>query len=191
MLTHLRPALAMTLLFTLLTGIAYPLAMTGIAQAIAPEAANGSLIERDGKVIGSSLIGQGFSDPKYFWPRPSAAGKSGYDGTSSSGSNLGPTSKALMARIQGDIDKVKDGSAPVPTELVTASASGLDPHISPAAALYQVPRVARARGLPEATIRDLVLRQAEGRALGFIGEPRVNVLRLNLALDGIARRPQG
>jgi K+-transporting ATPase ATPase C chain len=191
MLTHLRPALALLALLGALTGIAYPLGMTGIARMVAPGTADGSLIVRDGRVVGSALIGQGFRDPGYFWPRPSAAGKAGYDGTASGGANLGPTSKPLMERLKGDIETLKQGDAPVPTELATASGSGLDPDISPAAALYQVPRVAAARNLPEATIRDLVLRLAEGRALGVIGEPRVNVLRLNLALDGIERRRQG
>ncbi len=184
-------SLRMLVVMTVITGVAYPLLVTGIGQALFAGKANGSLIVKDGQVVGSSLIAQGFRDPKYFWPRPSAAGKEGFDGTSSSGSNLGPTSKALMERLEGDIEKLKQGDAPVPTELVTASGSGLDPEISPAAALYQAPRVAKTRNLAEAAVRDLVQQLAQGRVFGVIGEPRINVLQLNLALDGLARRQQG
>jgi len=184
MLNTLRPALVFGLGMTVLLGIAYPLGLTGVAQIVAPRQANGSLIAgKDGQVIGSSLIGQSFSEPKYFWSRPSAAGREGYDATASSGSNLGPTSKALMERLRQDVEKYKVGTAPVPPELVTASGSGLDPEISPAAARYQIPRVAAARGKTEAEIGALVEAQISGRALGILGEPTVNVLRLNLALD--------
>lgn len=181
----LRPALVLTVLFALLLGIAYPLALTGIGQALFPAQANGSLVREDGRVIGSTLIGQSFTDDRYFHGRPSAAGANGYDAAASAGSNLGPASKALTARVRKDIKALGDrwpGRA-VPPDLVTTSASGLDPHISPAAALYQADRVARARGLPAADVRALVDAQIERPLLGFIGEARVNVLALNRMLD--------
>ncbi|WP_242126515.1 potassium-transporting ATPase subunit KdpC [Sphingobium sp. Sx8-8] len=181
-----RPAIVMTLLFALLLGIAYPLALTGIGQALFPHQANGSLIEQDGRTIGSALIGQSFTSARYFHPRPSAAGK-GYDGMASSGSNLGPASKALADRVAQDI---KTGATspgrPIPSDLVTASASGLDPHISPDAAYYQADRVASARGLAPATVRKLIDDSIERPLLGFIGEPRVNVLEINRRLDRIS-----
>lgn len=181
----LRPALVMTLLFALLLGIAYPLALTGIGQVIFPVQANGSLIKENGVVVGSSLIGQGFADPRYFSSRPSAAGD-GYDGLASSGSNLGPTAQALVDRTKADIAKFQTSPGrPVPSDLVTASASGLDPDISPEAAFYQVTRVARARGLSETGVRQLVEKTIERPLLGFPGEPRVNVLDLNRRLDQI------
>lgn len=182
--TSLRPALVMTLLFGLLLGIAYPLALTGIGQAIFPSQANGSLIEQDGKPIGSALIGQSFASARYFHSRPSAAGK-GYDGLASSGSNLGPTSKALADRVTTDIQSLHSPDRPVPSDLVTASASGLDPHISPDAAFYQVDRIARTRGLSPDRVHALVERSIEQPILGFLGEPRVNVLEINRRLDGI------
>jgi len=182
MLKQLRPALVMIVLMTLLTGGAYPLAVYGLAQAAFPWQANGSLLIRDGQTVGSSLVGQDFASDRYFHPRPSAAG---YDGAASSGSNLGPTSASLLADIRQRLDAVRTwaGDRPVPVDLVTASASGLDPDISPAAAALQVPRVAKARGLAPGDVGALVARQTEGRLLGVLGEPRVNVLQLNLALD--------
>jgi K+-transporting ATPase ATPase C chain len=185
---QLRPAVILLVLLTLVTGVVYPLVVTGIAQAVFPAQANGSLIVRDDKVVGSRLIGQPFDDPKYFWSRLSATSPFGYSAGSSSGSNFGPLNPAFHAAAKARIDALRaadpGNSAPIPVDLVTASGSGLDPHISPAAALYQVRRVAKARGLDEAGVRQLVEAHVEGRQLGVLGEPRVNVLRLNLALDG-------
>ena len=175
------------IVFTVITGVAYPLIVTGISQVVFKDQANGSLIEKDGKVLGSSLIGQPFSDPKYFWSRPSATSPQPYNGASSSGSNQGPTNPALKEAVEGRVKALRDAggdaSKAVPVDLVTASGSGLDPHISPAAAEYQIARVAKARTLPEKRVRELVAKYTEDRQLGILGEPGVNVLKLNLALD--------
>lgn len=185
-LSSFRPAIVMTILFALLLGIAYPLALTGIGQTLFPHQANGSLIEEKGHIVGSELLAQGFAADRYFHPRPSAAGK-GYDPLASSGSNLGPASQALHDRIAGDVKTLKasvPGSS-VPLDLVTASASGLDPDITPEAALYQVPRVAKARGMSEAALDVIVANATKGPLLGFLGEKRVNVLLLNRQLDAM------
>ena len=198
---EIRPAVVMILLMTILTGLAYPLAMTGLAQALFPRQANGSLIEKDGKVIGAALIGQNFTAPGYFHGRPSATVDTDpkdatktvpapYNAANSAGSNAGPTTKSLIERVREDVEKLKaeNPAMPVPIDLVTTSASGLDPDISVAAALFQVPRVARERRLDEGALLQLVQVHTEGRLFGLIGEPRVNVLRLNMALDGLKAR---
>ncbi len=185
--TQLRPALTLFVALSLVTGLAYPLAVTGIAQLLFANAANGSLVLRDGRPVGSSLIGQSFSDPGHFWSRPSATSPRPYDAANSGGSNLAPTAPALVDAVKSRLQALRaadpGNTAPVPVDLVTASASGLDPHISLAAADYQVPRVARVRGLPAARVQALVDAHTEGRRFGFLGEPRVNVLALNLALE--------
>lgn len=201
MLSQLRPALVLLIALTALTGLAYPLAMTGLAGAIFPAKAAGSIVERDGKPVGSALIGQSFTSARYFQGRPSATSAADpadaaktvpapYNAANSSGSNLGPTSAALAERVSADLAtrRAENPGQPVPVDLVTASGSGLDPDISPEAALFQAPRVARARGLPEDRVRDLVGAQVQGRLLGILGEPRVSVLTLNLALDDLARK---
>ena len=187
MTAYLRPALTSLILFTLITGVAYPLVVTAIAQVAFPFQASGSLIVRGGTVVGSGLIGQPFDDPRYFWGRPSATSPFGYNAAASAGSNLSPTNPALVGAVRGRVEALRaadpGNTAPVPVDLVTASGSGLDPHISPAAALYQAPRVARERKLTPDAVRALVERHTEGRFWGLLGEPRVNVLALNLALD--------
>ncbi|MCK1720864.1 K(+)-transporting ATPase subunit C [Bradyrhizobium sp. 141] len=201
MLREIRPAIVLLLVLTAITGLAYPLAMTAIAGAIFPAQAQGSLIEKDGKVVGSALIGQEFKDDKYFHGRLSATlapdpndstktVSAPYNAANSGGSNLGPTSKALADRLKEDVDKLRaeNPNQPVPVDLVTTSASGLDPNISPEAAQFQVPRVAKARNLPEDQLKQLVAANTEGRLLGLLGEPRVNVLALNLALDRAAAK---
>jgi K+-transporting ATPase ATPase C chain len=198
---QIRPALVMTVLLTVVTGLLYPLAVTGIARAAFPRQAAGSLVERDGKVVGSELIGQSFADPRYVHGRPSATTDTDpndasktvpapYNAANSGGSNAGPTAKSLVDRVSEDAGKLKgeNPSTPIPVDLVTTSASGLDPDITPAGALFQVPRVAKARGLTEDQVRQLVAANTDGRLLGIIGEPHVNVLRLNLALDALAHR---
>ena len=186
----IRPAILMTLVMTVLTGVIYPLVVTGVAQAVFPMQANGSLVFHDGKAVGSSLIGQPFGDPKYFWTRPSATGPFAYNAAASSGSNQGPIEPALHAAVKGRIDALRaadpGNDKPVPVDLVTASGSGLDPHISPAAAEYQLTRVAKTRGLDEQKVREIVRSHTAPRTFGLLGEPRVNVLELNLALDHAA-----
>ena len=201
MLREIRPAIVLVIALTLITGVLYPLSITGIAQVIFPYKAQGSLLERDGKVVGSALIGQEFTSEGYFHGRPSATTApdpndstktvpAPYNAANSGGSNLGPTNKSLIERIQGDIEKLKqeNPSAPVPMDLVTTSGSGLDPHILPEAALFQVPRIAKARNLPEEQVRQLIAEHMSGRFVGLLGEPRVNVFELNLALDRMAAR---
>jgi potassium-transporting ATPase KdpC subunit len=201
MLREARPAIVLVVALTLITGLVYPLVMTGLAQVLFPRQANGSLIEQGGKVVGSALIGQPFTGEAYFHGRPSATTKpdpndatktvdAPYNAANSGGSNLGPTNKALIERVKGEVDKLKEQnpSAQVPIDLVTTSGGGLDPHITPQAALFQVPRVAKARTMPEDRIRQLVDQNTEGRTLGLLGEPRVNVLALNMALDRAATR---
>jgi len=189
MFAAMRPALILFVLLTLLTGVVYPLVVMGIAQGVFARAANGSLIERDGVVVGSELVGQSFTDSSWFWGRPSATSAVPYDAAASSGSNLGPTNPALLKAIAARVERLRAvdpaNTAPVPVDLVTTSASGLDPHISPAAAEYQVVRVARARGLDPARVRSLVLAHTEPRTFGVLGEPRVHVLQLNLALPSL------
>lgn len=184
---EIKTAVLMLIVMTVLTGVAYPLVVTGIAQVVFPRQANGSLIESGDKVVGSALIGQGFSDPKYFWSRGSATSPTGYNAAASSGSNLGPLAPGLEEGVKGRVDALVDADPehrkPVPVDLATASGSGLDPHVSPAGARYQVARVAQARGIDAQVVQRLVDEHTEGRQLGFLGEPRVNVLQLNLALD--------
>lgn len=193
MKTLIRPALSLFILLTIITGLIYPLLVTGIGQALFPAQVAGSLIQRDGKLIGSRLIGQNFTDPKYFWGRPSATGPVPYNAAASSGSNLGPLNPALHEAVAGRVKALREAdpgnSTPVPVDLVTTSASGLDPHISPTAAAYQATRVARVRGLPLDAVQTLIAHHTEDRQWGIFGEPRVNVLELNLALDGLKSRP--
>jgi K+-transporting ATPase ATPase C chain len=190
--TDFRAAIISMLFFTVLCGLLYPLVITGVAQGILPHQANGSIVKQDGDAVGSSLIGQNFSDPKYFHPRPSAAGADGYDASASSGSNLGPSSQALVDNVTKNLEQVRSenglaSDAPVPVDAVTASGSGLDPHISPAYAELQIARVAKQRGMSEDAVRSLVKKYTDGSTFFVLGEPRVNVLELNLALDGQAR----
>jgi K+-transporting ATPase ATPase C chain len=191
MMSLVRPALALLGIFTVITGLVYPALVTGIAQLLFPHAASGSLIELAGEVVGSELIGQPFADPRYFWSRPSATGPYAYNGASSSGSNQGPLNPALKDAVTARLAALREAdqgnNEPVPVDLITASGSGLDPHVTPAAALYQVERVARARALPAGRVRLLVAAHTEGRVLGMMGEARVNVLALNMALDSISR----